>query len=462
MLPLDSRTTTTGPPQRPAMAPYMMYQSHGPGPVNSFAASYYQTPNPYQFGEYQGPPTPPHLVAPPKIQYYDHNAVGHDKDDGRTPSYPREMEYTYAEQAPSPARSDLQASTVRYSGTKPSMTSKTIISNETLNPGDQTNFVTEVDELMKVIQRKADLQVGAGQQPLAPVMSSVSVISQGTPGSIDNKTARKRYRCDGPSCQKSFTGKTHLDIHRRTHTGIKPYICDFPGCDLTFSQLGNLKTHKRRHTGERPFACEQCDRHFSQRGNLQAHLESHKGLKPFICILDDCNKTFTLLGNMKTHQNSLHKETLEELTMKFTKIIASGEKVCEADRELFEYFATHYKNSNKGIRGRGDARTVADHKTRMEMNHPVNTMTAVPQHPLPQIVSTPIPLHGLPVSVSLASYSVSRVQPGPINPMSTQTHAGGYEMYDMNGHHRIQPLNSHGLSYDTNSAREMGYHERMY
>ncbi|EWY99350.1 hypothetical protein IWW34DRAFT_96520 [Fusarium oxysporum f. sp. albedinis] len=465
MLPFDSRATTTGPLQRPVMAPYMVQPPYSSGPVNSLTAPHYQVPNPYQFGGYQGPPTPPHHSTPFKMEYNDRRPMGHDNDHGRMPSYSREMKYTYAEQAPSPARSDSQASTVRSSGTNPSMGSKTITSNETLNPGDQINFETEVDELMKAIQRKVDLQVDTVQQPLTPGMSPVSEASfesQGTPGPMDSKTARKRYRCDGPNCQKSFTQKTHLDIHRRTHTGIKPYNCDFPGCDLTFSQLGNLKTHRRRHTGERPFACDKCDRHFAQRGNLRAHLQTHQGLKPFICILDDCNKTFSQLGNMKTHQNNFHKKTLKKLTMKFANIIASGEEVSEADRELFEYFAAHYKNSNKGIKGRGKARTVADRKAKTSQSPPANTMTAVPQYPLPQIAPTPVTPHGLPVSGSLASYSVTRGQPGPINHMSRQTHTGGYEVYDIQGHHHIQPPNNNGMLYETGSTREMGYHGRMY
>lgn len=229
MLPFDSRATTTGPLQRPVMAPYMVQPSYSSGPVNSLTAPHYQVPNPYQFGGYQGPPTPPHHSTPFKMEYNDRRPMGHDNDHGRMPSYSRDMKYTYAEQAPSPARSDSQASTVRSSGTNPSMGSKTITSNETLNPGDQINFETEVDELMKAIQRKADLQVDTVQQPLTPGMSPVSEASfesQGTPGPMDSKTARKRYRCDGPNCQKSFTQKTHLDIHRRTHTGIKPYVSE--------------------------------------------------------------------------------------------------------------------------------------------------------------------------------------------------------------------------------------------
>lgn len=148
--------------------------------------------------------------------------------------------------------------------------------------------------------------------------------------------------------------------------------------------------------------------------------------------------------------------------MKFANIIASGEEVSEADRELFEYFAAHYKNSNKGIKGRGKARTVADRKAKASQSPPANTMTAVPQYPLPQIAPTPVTPHELPVSGSLASYSVTRGQPGPINHMSRQTHTGGYEVYDIQGHHHIQPPNNNGMLYETGSTREMGYHGRMY
>ncbi|KAL7755461.1 hypothetical protein ACKLNR_014559 [Fusarium oxysporum f. sp. zingiberi] len=463
MVAFDSRANTTGAPQQPVMAPYMVQASYSSGPVNSLTAPYYHVPNPYQFGGYQGPPTPPHHSTPLKIEYNDRHLVGHDNHYGQVPFYPGVIKYTDAEQAPSPAPSDSQALTAKSLGTNPTAGSKTITSNETLNPSDRINFETEVDELMKTIQRKADMQVNTVQQPLTPGMSPVSEASfesQGTPGPMDNKASRKRYRCDGPNCQKSFTQKVHLDIHRRTHTGIKPYNCDFPGCDLTFSQLGNLKTHRRRHTGERPFACDKCDRHFAQRGNLRAHLQTHQGLKPFTCILDDCNKTFSQLGNMKTHQNNFHKKTLKKLTTKFAKIIASGKEVSEADRELFEYFATHYKNSNKGVKGRGKARKLTKVKTSQSPH--ANTMTAVSQYPLPQIASTPIDPYGYPVSGSLASYSVSRGPPGPMNYMSPQTDAGGYGAYNMHGHHHIQPPNTNGISCETGSLREMGYHGRVY
>jgi hypothetical protein len=46
------------------------------------------------------------------------------------------------------------------------------------------------------------------------------------------------------------------------------------------------------------------------------------------------------------------------LTLKFASI-RNGDTVSSADKELFQYFATLYKNSNKGIKGRGKDRKVA-------------------------------------------------------------------------------------------------------
>jgi len=54
----------------------------------------------------------------------------------------------------------------------------------------------------------------------------------------------------------------------------------------------------------------------------------------------------------QTHQNRYHVATIRALTTKFASI-KDGNIVRDSEKELWEYFANLYKNSNKGIKGRG-------------------------------------------------------------------------------------------------------------
>ncbi|EHK27256.1 uncharacterized protein TRIVIDRAFT_140226 [Trichoderma virens Gv29-8] len=361
-MPYDPRVQASSQMQRQMSSQYLMDSNYNQPPMPTDSSPQYQHPSAFSYMAYQSPPPSTPLGSPFKTEFPEHQLARYQpyspisrrgsvsstatrsSTGPGTPSSAASSPDSLSPATPAP----LVASQV--------INSKTLIYNETIRPADKIDFRTEVDELMKAIQKTQTTD--ECQQTLTPVQTPKAGASDAPVLRTQGGKPKKLWFCDGPNCGKAFVQKTHRDIHRRTHTGQRPYVCDKPNCGLTFSQRGNLKTHIRRHTGEKPFACKKCGKSFAQRGNLRSHEETHKGLKPFICRLDDCNKSFSQLGNMKTHQNNFHKSTLQKLTQMFAQFSESSE-VPDNYHDLFEYFQQHYKNSNKGIKGRGKTRAVA-------------------------------------------------------------------------------------------------------
>lgn len=233
---------------------------------------------------------------------------------------------------------------------------------------------TKVDQLMLVIQARekgnttairqaADGSIlanpGSGSEPLLPApVDLVGGLEKPLRDDQDgNRKRRRGKKQQCPYCSKSFNQTTHLDVHVRSHIGYKPFQCSV--CSKRFTQGGNLRTHMRLHTGEKPFSCEICERSFSRKGNLAAHMLTHNKEKPFQCRLDDCDRSFTQLGNLKSHQNKFHLPTLTSLTQKLASITGDAlAQLPKEEKELLDYFAKLYKNSNKGIRGRGKGKAL--------------------------------------------------------------------------------------------------------
>lgn len=105
----------------------------------------------------------------------------------------------------------------------------------------------------------------------------------------------KNYLCN--DCGKSFHTNFHLEVHIRSHTGVKPYTC--PVCNKSFSQLSGLKMHTYIHTGEKKYSCEVCGKRFTQFGHVKEHLLIHTNEKPFQCQI--CNHSFRVKGNLSAH-----------------------------------------------------------------------------------------------------------------------------------------------------------------
>ncbi|XP_047999039.1 oocyte zinc finger protein XlCOF8.4-like [Leguminivora glycinivorella] len=121
---------------------------------------------------------------------------------------------------------------------------------------------------------------------------------------------RKLFVC--VTCGKSFTAKSTLMMHIRTHNGEKKFVCQH--CPKTYTRASYLKVHNLTHTGEerpRPFVCENkdCDRSFPTKHSLLVHIaHTHTVERPHKCNI--CLKGFATSSGLKVHWESHSKQEI--------------------------------------------------------------------------------------------------------------------------------------------------------
>lgn len=79
--------------------------------------------------------------------------------------------------------------------------------------------------------------------------------------------------------------------------------------------------------------------------------------------------------------NNFHGPALKALTERI-EAMAMEDYVSEKDRELLDYFASLYKNSNKGIKGRGKDRRIAVTPASVPLQQPVVQPSVEPVPPV--------------------------------------------------------------------------------
>lgn len=129
------------------------------------------------------------------------------------------------------------------------------------------------------------------------------------------------FHCSFKGCEKSYSNKSRLIVHERTHTGIRPFICQI--CYKTFNEKGNLKTHLGFHLNQRPFICYECNKSYKTNGHLKDHIEIHHlQIKKYVCSICNCHfgRSSTLKSHMKTHTGERNfKCLIDECTKNFSE-----------------------------------------------------------------------------------------------------------------------------------------------
>lgn len=119
------------------------------------------------------------------------------------------------------------------------------------------------------------------------------------------------FKCTYQQCKKCFKNQHALNVHMRTHSGIKPFVCAV--CSEAFSALSSLKIHERKHTGDKPYVCKFCKKAFADCSTHRQHERIHTGEKPYRCHL--CDRRTAQAGNLKSHYRHYHKIIVKSVSM---------------------------------------------------------------------------------------------------------------------------------------------------
>ncbi|XP_023940978.1 uncharacterized protein LOC112047913 [Bicyclus anynana] len=119
-------------------------------------------------------------------------------------------------------------------------------------------------------------------------------------------SGKRPYHCH--ICNKSFTTKWNLKLHRWTHVSrsAKPYKCNL--CKGAFIRHTEYVSHMNAHKSVRPYTCKYCGCQFIRKYNCQRHVREHESAKKFVCKVPECGKTFHrsyyLSEHMKVHSGA--------------------------------------------------------------------------------------------------------------------------------------------------------------
>ena len=154
---------------------------------------------------------------------------------------------------------------------------------------------------------------------------------------------------------------------------------------------------------------------------------------------------------LQTHQNKYHKDIIARLSELFSNQEVGYATASKEDRTMWEYLATMYKNSNKGIKGRGKGCRV------VRMDQAMATPSPPQTHGLPQ----QHPINPLPIQIDFG-----QSEPYPRYPVDTaRDYLTTINMIDRDAESAASPTSCSspgGSIYDEYTGRELAFGDRMY